>query len=370
MPGFMFAAFLLLFSIPSPLLRDKLSVPERLSTTRGSVTERQIIWKTTVEMIKKSAFAGVGIGQFKLKYLTAYSHLPPKIKKLAYTQDFPKQNPTEAHNEYLQMFAELGIAGLFAFVWLLTYIFLLGMKCLHTEENSYSFLFYAAAQSSFLSFCIMSFFSFPFHLPQTLALFSLVSSILVSHPETKKETIQKSPLRIQHLLMMSLCMILTFLVSVMSLNMYRSSVALRKGRTALSLHDFHAAKKYLAKARALSPSDGEAQFYYGVFLFNTKKFRQSYKTFKKASQTTSNLNLDMALAKSALLSGKLSEAEEEYKFVLSFYPWKEYQCACYTDLADIYMKLKQAGKALASTRRAHEFCSRGDIQKRNYEKMK
>lgn len=368
MPGFMFAALLLLFSIPSPLLRDKLSVPRRLSTLRGSVTERQIIWKTTAEMIKKSAFVGVGVGQFKLKYLTAYSHLSLKIKKLAYEQDFPKQNPTEAHNEYMQMFAELGIAGLFALVWLLTYIFLLGIKRLHIEENSYSFLFYAAAQSSFLSFCATSFFSFPFHLPQTLALFSLVSSILVSPLETEKETIQKSPFRITHLLIMMLCMLLTFFASVMSLNMYRSSVALRKGRTALSLHDFPAAEKYLAVARALSPSDGETQFYYGVFLFNTKKFLQSYKTFKEASKSISNLNLNMALAKSALLSGKISEAEKEYKYVLSFYPWKEYQCECYTDLADIYLKLKQAGKALASTRRANEFCSRGDMRKQNYKK--
>lgn len=366
----MFVVITLFFVVPSsPLLREKQTLPQRFLASGGSITERKVIWKTTSRMIKQSHGIGVGIGQFKLHYLPVYASNPFEIKKLSHESDFPRQNVTEAHNEYLHFFAETGFIGLFAFVWLCLYIFLRGLHTLPQIKNPRESIFHPAALSSFLSLCFTSFFGFPFHLPQTLAMFCLVSAYLVqpADKEIKPPVAPSSPF---FPMLGILCVLTSIAVTIFSLKTFSSSIHLRSARKAQAAHDHAAAQKEFEKALSLTPNDGETFFYYGIFLVHIGKFQESYTAFKKAEETTSNLNLTMALAKSAQILKKHDEALQKYNFVLQLYPWKEYQCAAYLELGNIYSAQKKNIRAAKAFRGALLFCEKEALRGEILEKIK
>jgi len=111
-----FLVITVIYSTDNPLNKSAITVPQRAISTFDeqdpSINTRLLIWKTTLEMIKDRPIVGSGIGTFKMNYLI-------------YQAEFLKNNPyyiqysgkaKEAHNEYLQMWAEIGIIGLGVFI--------------------------------------------------------------------------------------------------------------------------------------------------------------------------------------------------------------------------------------------------------------
>lgn len=100
-----------------PLIELKPSDPwwlKRVATifnlAYGTNRQRLQIWKGTVEMIKARPFLGVGIGNFNLFY-------PCYQTEEALATYGPYHFIRQAHNEYLQFAAELGLPGLACFIW-------------------------------------------------------------------------------------------------------------------------------------------------------------------------------------------------------------------------------------------------------------
>ncbi len=96
---------------------------------RGHTTnlQRGIIWKNTIRLIHDHPWLGVGIGNFNLTY--PFYTLPKDrylIPETSYWDDFARQT----HNEYLQLFSELGFPG---FLFCLVIFFIV-------FKNSYRYL--------------------------------------------------------------------------------------------------------------------------------------------------------------------------------------------------------------------------------------
>jgi hypothetical protein len=89
------------------------------------LTSRLTKWFTTLEMIRHNPVMGVGQGGFSAKYGEARrsfveNPLYSRIAQASEAEDFDELRSPQAHNEYLQIFAELGLIGflLFATFWL------------------------------------------------------------------------------------------------------------------------------------------------------------------------------------------------------------------------------------------------------------
>lgn len=77
------------------------------TTTDGSNLGRIYVWKSSINMIKDHFFFGVGLEQFADVYRSAYI-LPEEWQRLG-----------NAHNNFLQIFAETGIVGFIGFlIWI------------------------------------------------------------------------------------------------------------------------------------------------------------------------------------------------------------------------------------------------------------
>ncbi len=79
--------------------------PEVLSFSDPGSQERSVMWNAAWRMIQNQPVFGIGLNTFMANYM-AYA-------------DSPNQGPAYAHNGFLQVAAETGLAGLACFLWFL-----------------------------------------------------------------------------------------------------------------------------------------------------------------------------------------------------------------------------------------------------------
>jgi O-antigen ligase len=92
----------LAFTLWAPLLNDRLGQKNRIG--EKNVTARQALWSAALRMAEDRPLTGVGPGRFGIE-APAYVRNNPLILDRPFV-----------HNSYLQVLAELGVIGLFAFV--------------------------------------------------------------------------------------------------------------------------------------------------------------------------------------------------------------------------------------------------------------
>ena len=90
---------------------------------------RTLIWSDTAAVIKAHPFIGVGPGNFEY-FLPGYRSVPGQrawaaAEKLMGNRSY---EPYYAHNEYLEFWAEIGIVGMAAVIWLFGGLVLLGIR--------------------------------------------------------------------------------------------------------------------------------------------------------------------------------------------------------------------------------------------------
>ncbi len=123
-------------------------------------------WWIGYEMWKTSPLVGQGVGTYKIKFLE-YKAVFRK------TEEGQKDNyngviarAIQAHNEYIQVLAEMGVLGLTAMLALIGALFASTFKFLKLEQVSPEKKWMlVGALAGVIVFLIDSFFSFPLHLP-------------------------------------------------------------------------------------------------------------------------------------------------------------------------------------------------------------
>jgi O-antigen ligase len=84
-------------------------LPERLNPLRQTGGFRLDLWQSSLEMVRDHPLLGVGLDNFAYLYQQVY------LREAAAAEP----NLSHPHNWLLHVWLELGVLGLFAFVWLL-----------------------------------------------------------------------------------------------------------------------------------------------------------------------------------------------------------------------------------------------------------
>lgn len=138
-------SLMLSFLIPS------LQIPLK----HASNSQRITIWKNTLRMASDHWTYGIGVGNFNISF--------PLYKSIEDRKIIPEnQFIRYAHNEYLQIFSELGIIGLLLF-FLSFYLFSKKiLSYLRNDIPSSQKIFLFSLYLSFLCSCLIAFFTFNF----------------------------------------------------------------------------------------------------------------------------------------------------------------------------------------------------------------
>lgn len=136
-------------------------IKSTLKIEKGSTPVRINLWKEALRIIRDYNFSGCG--------LNTYSIVARKYKSFEQGGIYP-------HNSYLQMTAETGLLGLFAFLWVLFGFFKMGLRHLNEKKNSIA-LGLLAGISAFL---VHAFFDTHLYALQLVVLFWFMLGLTVA----------------------------------------------------------------------------------------------------------------------------------------------------------------------------------------------
>jgi tetratricopeptide (TPR) repeat protein len=366
----------LLIVIPTPLNKSGTiisNIKERASITQlineFSFGRRGTIYKFTTLMIKDHLLLGSGLGTFK------YNTLRYQAKFFDQGQNrmiYPYGIADKAHNEYLQLAAELGIVGLGIFLWLIIIYFNYGIKRLKSIETKYKQGIIIGLMGSIIAFLVDGLFWFPLRLPTNTAMFWLILGLTVvtiktevnadknnlkqkdfDITEKKVENIsfdkkQKkagdkdndSIYRFKPILYLSIIL----LVAILSITIARPFIAQTywyKGFKEIEKENWNNAIKIYEEALRWDPYLGPIYYDIGKILQNKDLYGVARKYLEKAEKYIDHPNLPLDLAIIYLKNGMLDEAAIKLKQAISYQPDEKSMLPLYSELGNIYLQLER-----------------------------
>lgn len=146
-------SILLLFSCLY-LYRDKLV----LLTRTESFIERKNLWDNTLQMIREQPLTGVGAGNWQI-------HMPKygmqKFYEVNYTISEGLTNFQRPHNDFLWVWAETGIIGLLAYVFIFIFSLVYAYRLVKIEESLSMKIGYGMLFIQVVGFMVVSSVDFP-----------------------------------------------------------------------------------------------------------------------------------------------------------------------------------------------------------------
>jgi len=354
-----FLIITIIYSTDNPLNKSRLTVTERALSTFDeqdpSVNARLLIWKTTFKMIKDKPLFGSGIGTFKLNYLN-------------YQADFLRNNPeyikysgkaAEAHNEYLQMAAELGIVGLGTFLSILFVFYSLALKYLKSKHDHQDKIIIFGLLLGITSFLIHSLFTFPYHVPVLGSIFFIFLGLTVVYIDgfDLKEINRKNIIRIKinanqmikNIIIVVMLLLVVFLIGPLVVKPYFAETHFFKGMKGYERQNYNDALKDFKYAVWLDPYNGRILHALGSTYYHLDIQDEAQKILHGTKYYFNDRNIYRNLGLSYTQSGNYQEAEKEFKYAIYLDP-KFYKA--YNDLASLYIYQNEYEKAIEQWEKA------------------
>jgi len=139
---------------------------------RDSFSVRVRLWRNTMRMGTEHLVKGVGVGNFSVLY--------PRYKRSAVVDSVFSGGGEwrRAHNDYVQIFAELGLVGLFLLGWLFFALIKTSIALLGEETKGELRYLLMGIMAALLGLSLTAFFSFPFQIATPSVMFAVYLGVL------------------------------------------------------------------------------------------------------------------------------------------------------------------------------------------------
>lgn len=347
-----FIIITLIYSNDNPLNKSALTVPQRVISTFDekdlSINFHILTWKVTGLMIKDKPFLGGGIGSFKINYLDYQAGFLKEHPE--YNQYWT--NAKEAHNEYLQIGAEIGLFGLGIVLLLILKLYILFIIFLKKETDSKRKLICWGLLLGVTSFLIHSLFTFPLHVPALGSAFFIILGLGAAYIKNfdlskeknkereknylmngEKKSVNSSRLPLLYTILVLLIMLI--LINDIVVRPYLAEVYAYQGEKYFEDdNNIESALKYTS-AHKLDPFNGRALFNLGVNYYILMIYGDAEKIFKESKKYYNNKDIYGNLGLCYMKMGDYQRAEEEFKYAIYLDPRF---IKAYSDLGLLYFE--------------------------------
>jgi len=325
--------------------------------SRGNISSlyRLLLWKSSLNIIKDHPVVGRGLNcfQFTLPFYWKKEMLElSEFNSLVLTK--------RAHNEYLQLWIELGLFGLIIFLFIMFIFIKRFIRVVYSEFKNRSLVLFLAV--SILSILIYSFFSFPLQLPVGAFTFWLIWGLFeviskdnnrlyednnFNYDTNKVEYRLISPKRV---LVILLTLGFVFISGIFNYRFVRANIHFKRGITSLnsnidvSENEFRLASKYI-------PYDYESYFYLGKIYLEKGQLDKAITNFQKSIQLSKFHLSHYNLAIAYYLQGQKEEAITEFENSIKTYPLN---AEAYTYLGIIYSNYLETYDSKKAIKNFHE----------------
>lgn len=318
-----FLIITIIYSTDNFLNRSALTVPQRALSTfdeqNPSVNTRLLMWKTTFNMIKDKPILGSGIGTFKMNYLF-------------YQAEFLRKNPSyikysgkagEAHNEYLQMWAELGIIGLGLFILIFYFFYKTIFNFFKSSKNIKDKTITLGLVMGITSFLIHSLFTFPLHVHALGVTFFALLGLTVIYtrkinlPKTdsdnrpKEFELKNKGIKIALTIFVLISMI--WVINLVAVKPYIAEIKYFNGMRYNVDSNYSEALPYFEHAASLDPYNGRILHALGTTYYNLGILDKAEEILQKTKKYIIDVNTFYNLGLVYAQTGEYQEAEKEFK---------------------------------------------------------
>jgi O-antigen ligase len=314
---------------------------------------RKLMISLSTEMIRANPVVGIGADNFGMQvnnYRQAYGSANPSDRNLAAAES---ELPNHAHNEYLQMTAELGVVGLAIFCWLAAGILLMLVRSLKQLGTGSLYPFAAVVGlGAFLASSLVS--SYSFRLMQNGLVFFFVlavasrSLLRPKQPSKSERPVARLRLVCAGALIISLGLGFYWTIRVTSV-----AITATANRTA----NTDRAKELYELAISLDDENADAYQNLGMRLFRRQRFAESIPYLESSRVLGRAPSAELSyLATAKTLSGDSPAAIATMKIASELYPQSPFVLTRYATLLESCGNNPEASeifdRALAIDRRA------------------
>jgi O-antigen ligase/Tfp pilus assembly protein PilF len=342
-----------LFVVPTLLNRSGTvisKIKERASIIQlineFSFGRRTAIYKFTTLMIKDHPLLGSGIGTYKYNTLRYQAEFFAQGENRAL---YPHGFADKAHNEYLQLWAEIGIVGLGIFIWLIISYFRFGLKILRKIKDESRPGIIIGLMGAVVAVLVDGIFGFPLHLPATIVLFWLVLGLTVAvgllkdevnAPEIKMIRENSNISRFKPLLYLGI-LLFTIFLGVTVTRPFIARIYWYYGFKEIEKENWDKAIKTYGEALKWDPYLGEIYYDIGKILETKELYGVAMEYFEKAEKYIDSPNLPQDFALIYLKKGQLDKAAIKLKQAISYQSDEKSMLPLYSELGNTYLQLKR-----------------------------
>ena len=342
-----------LFVVPTLLNRSGTvisKIKERASIIQlineFSFGRRTAIYKFTTLMIKDHPLLGSGIGTYKYNTLRYQAEFFAQGENRAL---YPHGFADKAHNEYLQLWAEIGIVGLGIFIWLIISYFRFGLKILRKIKDESRPGIIIGLMGAVVAVLVDGIFGFPLHLPATIVLFWLVLGLTVAvgllkdevnAPEIKMIRENSNISRFRPLLYLVIILLNIFL-GVTVTRPFVARIYWYYGFKKIEKENWDKAIKTYEEVLKWDPYLGEIYYDIGKILEIKELYGVALEYFEKAAKYIDSPNLPQDFALNYLKKGQLDKAAIKLKQAISYQSDEKSMPPLCSELGNTYLQLER-----------------------------
>lgn len=324
-----------------------------------SLTERVAVWWNTSEMIRARPL-GVGLGNFPVHY-PAFADTRARDDVMSASKRWKR-----AHNDYVQLAAELGVVGLILLAWLLFAVFRRGASLALPKRAQAA---QSAAHDAALAFALVAalagiaadaLFSFPFQLTAPPFLCAILLGLLASLEREARsgdeERVRPSLMLSSHAIEAGLGLTLALLVlaALFAERRWRSETALREVVLAAESGDVGAALPEARAAYEANPFAWRVVFHLGWAQLARGELDAGAAAMRRVLElrpyeSPAHFNLGLALARQSRHDEALYHLQEAVRLDPSY-------CRAHNALGRVLMQQGATTEGEAALRRA-ESCA-------------
>ena len=340
-----------LFIIPTSLnkpgtaisqIKGRVSAPQL--TNAFSSGRRIAIWKFSGMMIKDHPILGSGIGTYKYN---TFRYQAEFFKQGDNRSIYPYGFADKAHNEYVQLWAELGTIGLAIFLWLIIAYFIYGIRYLKREKSEQKQGIMIGLMGGVVAFLVDCFFWFPLHLSSNLSLFWLfigLTMVMGFEKNAGSGSVSKSKGNSIYKLQPVFYIVIILLAVFLCITMARPFIARTcwySGFKEVEKKNWEKAAEIYEEALKWDPYEGGLYYDLGKIFMERGLYNTALKYFKESEKYFDLRGLPQNLAIIYLAKGETDNAITELKRAISYQLREGTMPPLYNELGNTYLKLEK-----------------------------
>ena len=277
-------------------------------------------WNIGLEMFKEHPILGIGLGNYKIKFLDYRAELLSSDKGKEFGGHIPRG--AQAHNEYVQFLAELGAVGVISILAGLVILLLNVFRRVSGVGPGSSQLLGLSLIAGLTGFLVHSTVSFPSHLPASS--FAFVTFLgLINSDVFDGTNYEINPSGYLRYFVFALIGVFVITVSVFAYRDWRANVLRGQGETQMDYGNFRLAKEKFLQSIKLDFQPRQTYYHLGLVERQLGNNKGALDYFEKSQGQFEPYGLFLQLGTLYMDRDQLDKAKENLEKLVAMDPRKD-----------------------------------------------